>query len=109
MYASNKLAREWMLNNGYNHIWFKAHLKRKDKIYTTAGTYQATDLWNLFDGIAISEQFGQVTFFQVKTNAWPSEDPYLNFYSIKNSEGTAILFINVKKEKNHWVVKTRLL
>lgn len=73
MRASNILVREWLLKNGYDNIWFKAHTKRNDVVYTQTGKYLATDLWNLFDGICT---WGwHIVFLQMKTNSWAKSKP----------------------------------
>jgi len=93
MYVSNKKARTWFLNNGYDHVWFKRHTKRKDLVFTKSGAYSATDLWNLFDGICLTKD-NVPCFFQVKTNAWPKMQPLRDF---KNGNSFEIICINVKK------------
>ena len=77
MRASNKLVREWLLSNNYDQIWFKPHGKRNDYVFTQKGNYMAQDIWNLFDGIAIKNEF--VVFLQMKTNSWASEKPLRDF------------------------------
>ena len=41
----------WLLKNGYDEIWLKAHGRRQDLVYNRGEWYRALDLWNLFDGI----------------------------------------------------------
>ena len=78
MRASNKLVRFWLLENGYDEIWFKPHSKRNDLVFTQKGNYLATDLWNLFDGICFSHD-GLIHFLQMKTNNWAKEKPITDF------------------------------
>lgn len=96
MYASNKLARQMLLKDGYDNIWFKRHTRRKDIIFTQKGNYLATDLWNLFDGICTGLD-GKIVFFQVKTNAWAKMEPIIEFN--KGKSGYDILIINITKKK----------
>ena len=37
MRASNKLAREWLIEHNYDQVWFKPHGKRNDRVYTNTG------------------------------------------------------------------------
>jgi hypothetical protein len=92
MYVSNRKARDWLLSHGYDHVWFKRHTKRKDLVFTLSGSYTATDLWNLFDGIALTMD-NKPCFFQVKTNAWPPMKPLMEF---KNGNSFEILCLNVQ-------------
>ena len=92
MRASNKLVREWLLQNEYDQIWFKPHTKRTDVVFTQGGKYLATDLWNLFDGICLSTS-GFIVFLQMKTNSWAKEKPLKDF--VKKINGCFILSFNV--------------
>jgi hypothetical protein len=109
MYNSNRLAREYLLKHGFDSIWLKAHLRRKDRVFTQAGMYLATDLWNLFDGIAFRE--GILYFLQIKTNAWAKEQPILDFLQkhVRHSDTVKALVINVRKKKGRWKITTRFL
>jgi len=78
MRDTNKKVRFWLLENGYDDIWFKPHSKRNDYVFTQERTYLATDLWNLFDGICF-DSLGRPIFLQMKTNAWPKEKPIKDF------------------------------
>ena len=123
MRESNKHARLWLLENGYDHIWFKRHVRKPDRFYTQdlhtvkekgvmvqKPYYYGIDMWNLFDGICFHQQTGQMIFFQVKTNQWPQEDPFYNFkYAFHNREDLAMMFINVKLVKGRWQVLTKFL
>lgn len=105
MRESNRRVREWMLENGFDQIFFKAHTKRPDLIYTQKGNYRAIDLWNLFDGMCFNQN-NKIIFFQVKTNAWAREKPILNF--CMKYELAAYSF-NVKKSHDgKWSVLQRL-
>lgn len=105
MYASNRRAKEFLFDSyDCDEVWFKPHTKRKDRVFTKNSMYKATDLFNLFDGIAIAQNFG-VIFFQVKTNAWPSTEELNDFVS-KYPE-LRIIALNVRKKKNSWEVFSR--
>jgi len=106
MYASNLRARNFLLENNHDEIWFKSHTRRKDKVYAQCGTYKATDLWNLFDGVCFDYE-GNLVFFQVKTNGWPDRKPIITFLR-KWGLGFYILAINVHLTKKHWKVDTRI-
>ena len=95
MYVSNAKARNFLLSEEKcTDVWFKRHTRRKDKVFTQDGSYLATDLFNLFDGIALNNE--GVIYFQVKTNAWPKTEP-LNDFSKKTKE--RIIAINVTKKE----------
>jgi len=83
MYATNKLVREWLLQNKFDQIWFKRHTKRNDITFTQKGNYLSTDLWNLFDGICF-DQYGWPVYLQMKTNAWASAKVILKFLTTHN-------------------------
>lgn len=108
MRASNLLVRQWLLENGYDEIWFKAHTKRNDLVFTQKGKYPATDLWNLFDGICFNK-WGLIVFLQMKTNAWAKEKPIGDFL-YKHHE-LRVLSFNVtnklKECKGHYKVFMR--
>jgi hypothetical protein len=91
MYITNKRVRDWLLKSGYDEIWFKRHTKRNDLVFTQRGTYLATDLWNLFDGICQNPNGGLV-YLQMKTNAWPKAKPLEAF---AKRHGVSILVLNV--------------
>lgn len=110
MYNTNRIAREYLLKNGYDQIWFKKHTRRKDIVWTQNGRYLATDLWNLFDGMCFTND-RHLVFFQVKTNAWPKTEEYNTFiqkyFSWDLCSGTQVLFLNVRKKNGLWIVETR--
>lgn len=103
MRISNKLAREHLLRIGFEQIWLKSHTKFHDKIYINDGTnYNALDLFNLWDGIALRED--GVWFLQIKTNAWAKDDPLTQWCTKYNAKG---LNINVKLINNEYQVLMR--
>lgn len=94
MYDSNRRARNFLLEfASADAVWLKSHTKRKDRVFTQDGHYNATDLFNLFDGIAISKEHG-VILFQVKTDAWPRTDKLNDF--ARTYKGCTIWSINVR-------------
>ena len=103
------MVREWLLKNGYDNIWFKAHTARNDKVFTQKGSYLATDLFNLFDGMCIDSTGSMIVFLQMKTNAWAKEKPIKDF--IKKKDGCFALSFNVtnklKDSKGHYKVFVR--
>ena len=105
MRFSNRKAVIWLLDNGYDDIWLKAHGRRHDLVYTTGEWYRALDLWNLFDGICFDKD-ENIIMLQIKTNAWAKEAPLKSF--VDSHKNIIVLSINVKKMKdNKWVVYTR--
>ena len=108
MRATNKRVREWLLENKYDDIWFKAHTVRTDVVTTQYGKYLATDLWNLFDGICFDKN-GNIVFLQMKTNGWAKEKPIEVFLKRRNNLRVLVLNVtNVLKECNgKWKVKVR--
>lgn len=106
MYASNTKARNYLLYEyGASDVWFKRHTRRKDKVFTGNTFYNATDLFNLFDGIALVPKIKEVVFFQVKTGNWATVKPILNFK--KRFPKAFILIMNVRKVKGHYKVFVR--
>ena len=109
MRASNKLVREWLLSHDYTHIWFKAHTNRSDKVFTNKGSYLASDLWNLFDGIAIRRRDERIYFLQMQTNSWANEK-HIKFWT-QRVVGVKVLSFNVnniqKETKGKWTVLYR--
>ncbi len=97
MRASNKLIREWLLKNRYDQIWFKPHGKRNDYVFTQKGNYMAQDIWNLFDGVAIS-LMGNLYFLQMKTNNWANEKRIKDFIKNTNIHALSFNVTNKKKE-----------
>lgn len=101
MRASNKMVREWLLKNGYDHIWFKPHGKRNDIVFTQKGNYLAQDIWNLFDGLAINP-LGYIALLQMSTGKWHDKKQYEKFAK-KIQGGLEILnfmVTNKRKECN---------
>lgn len=104
MYDSNKRARIFLLSNGVSDVWFKRHTRRKDLVHTKNGPYPATDLFNLFDGVALSEH--KVIFFQVKTGTWPAPKPMTEF--ARRYAGVTVLALNVRKKNGKYEVARRV-
>jgi len=97
-YSSNKKARSYILDemNG-SDVYFKEHLRRKSKFYFKTlqgevGFYQATDFFNLFDGLCFINYM--LCFFQIKTNAFPSRRSIDEF--IESHNGFGVFSINVR-------------
>ena len=113
MRASNRLARIWMLENGYTWIWFKAHGKRKDWVFTPDGNYYWLDLWGLFDGLCMKGyhsgltgwQIYRIVPFQIKTNKWASSKDIEKW--LEDKDIWEVLSINVKGAKGKWSVHVR--
>ena len=78
MRISNQMVKKFLLEKRFDHVWFKRHSKRNDVVYTQRGTYWASDLWNLFDGICFSPR-GDIVFLQMKTNQWAKEEKLKGF------------------------------
>ena len=110
MRNSNRIAKEWMLKNGYDDIWFKQHTRHKDTIYTQHYNYKATDLWNLFDGICLDGSH-YLVFFQISTNSFHKDEPYIEWMRRKINFGVhdniKCLLIVVKLKNRRWVVETK--
>lgn len=107
MRTSNRMIREWLLDNNYDDIWFKAHTKRNDRVYTQRGTYLATDLWNLFDGICF-DVARNITFLQMKTNAWPKEEPIKRWVGANCHKVLVLNCTNrLKESRGKWMIKVR--
>lgn len=103
MYQSNLKARNYLLYTiGCSDVWFKRHTRRKDKTFTPDGFYPSTDLFNLFDGVALNQD--KIIFFQVKTNGWPPAKPLEEF---AETYGASVMAINIRKKKNIWITDVR--
>ena len=103
MRISNGHATKFLLKNGYNQIWLKAHTKFKDKVQCQDSRYYALDLWNLFDGLCFDSK-GYLWAIQIKTNAWAKASDIVDFqknYKIKS------IVLNVKKSGSRWKVLER--
>lgn len=92
MRDSNTIARSFLIDKKFDNIWLKPHYRYLDTVWTQDGTYQAQDLWNLFDGIAFDKN-GNPIFLQIKTDNWPNEKQIKHF--IKRFKVKAMA-INVK-------------
>lgn len=103
MRISNGHATKFLLKNGYNQIWLKAHTKFKDRVQCQDSRYYALDLWNLFDGLCFDSE-GYLWAIQIKTNAWAKASEIIDFqknYKIKS------IVLNVKKSGSRWKVLER--
>lgn len=109
MRVSNKLVKEFLLKSGHDQIWFKAHTKFIDNIYTQNGKYSAIDLWNLFDGICF-DRYGDIVFLQMKTNAWAKDQPLKDF--VEKYNNIRILSLNVTNKlkmcNGKYIVRVRV-
>jgi len=97
-YSSNRKARSYILDEMQgSHVYFKEHLRRKSKFYIKFangenGFYQATDFFNLFDGLCfVNSAF---CFFQIKTNKFPNRSDIVEFLELHN--GFRVFAINVR-------------
>lgn len=102
MRISNKKAYDHLLKIGYEEVWLKAHTKFHDTVHCIGRTYKALDLFNLWDGIALTKD--DHIFVQIKTNAWPKEEPMIDWCKKHNANGMAI---NVKLINDDWQVLIR--
>jgi hypothetical protein len=104
MRFSNRKVVLWLLKNGYDQVWLKAHTKRHDLIYAFTGWYRAIDLWNLFDGICFDGN-GNICLLQIKTNSWAAADPIEKF--LNDKKNLKVLVFNVKGKLKTWEVLKR--
>jgi hypothetical protein len=103
MRISNKKAYDHLLKVGYTEVWLKAHTKFHDIVHCLEGkTYKALDLFNLWDGIVLTND--DHYFVQIKTNAWPKEQPMIDWCAKHNAKALAI---NVKLIRDDWQVLMR--
>jgi len=113
MKISNKRARDYFFDLGYNWICFKPHTKRIDTAWNRKSngfetrdyiTYY-TDHFNIFDGYMLRDG---LVWFQVKTNAWAKASDVIS--ACKNTKCPAIV-VNVtnklKKCKGKYKVFSR--
>jgi hypothetical protein len=110
MNNTNRLARDWLLKNGYDYIWFKPHRdqrlpKNKEYFYTQSGEYGQNDLYNLFDGLCFDKD-GDAVFLQMSTNRWHDPKPHKEF--VKNKK-IKILHFMAKKKNGRWELHYRLI
>jgi len=78
MRKSNSTAVQYLIKMGYTDITLRTHCRHKDYVYNKDKIYQATDYWNLFDGMGFN-QHGELIFLQFKTNAFPPAKPIEEF------------------------------
>lgn len=110
MRNTNRLCREWLLENKYDYIWLKPHFDSRKKMFKdffhtrTNGKVFSQDVFNLFDGICF-ESTGMLTFLQLSTTNYHPEQPYRDFISDKF--GFKILLMRTVKKKNRWQVQTK--
>lgn len=96
MYQSNYKARDYILKRmDASDVYFKEHTRRKSRFFNKDGFYLATDFFNLFDGLCFID--GSLCFFQIKTNAWPSEAEINNF--LRGKFGFGVFALNVIPKK----------
>ena len=67
----------------------------RTEFFIQSSYYLATDLFNLFDGVALSPR--GLVFFQVKSDAWPKTELLNDF---KRKYGNIIMALNVRKKDN---------
>lgn len=108
MYATNKYARDWLIENGYDMIWLKRHedlrkAKNQETYYTKSGNYFMTDIYNLFDGMCFDSN-GTLTLLQISTTSFHKKEPYQQF--MQGKKGFVILLIKVVNLKGGWTVRT---
>jgi len=95
MRASNNLAIEYLLKMGFTDITLRTHCRHKDMVYNKEKKYQATDYWNLFDGMGFDNKQNLI-FIQIKTNAFPPAKPMESFCKRYKQKCVAI---NVRNKK----------
>lgn len=106
MRYSNKKAREWMLQRGFDEIFFLTHARQKHWVHEKTKSYKCMDMWNLFDGACFYNN--EVVFFQIKTNSWANSNTMYAWVT-RRVQGTKVLSINVKgSESKEWKVYSRL-
>jgi len=98
------MVREWLLENGYDYIWFKPHMDGRKKIHketyhTKQGVFYQTDLYNLYDGIC-ADRDGNPVFLQMSTTNWHPEKAYIEFMNI--NKGFKTLMFRAIKRKGRW-------
>ena len=106
MRASNKIAINWMLENGFDNIWLKPHGRRTDTHYCKTGNYRALDLFGLFDGVAWCD--GYTVYLQIKTNAWANSNSFMHFLGSTKPGCCLILSLNVKYKRHGPEVNNRV-
>ena len=110
-YHTNKLCKDWLIQNHYDFIWLKPHIdarlsKFKETYLTKDGAFYARDIYNLFDGICF-DSAGVLTFIQLSTTNYHKEEPYMEF--LKDKKGFRVLMLRAIKKKNRWLVQTKEL
>ena len=107
MYDTNLRVRNYLLNEEKcTDVWFKKHTRRLDKTYTPTGFYFSRDLFNLFDGIALTDGSDFIIFFQAKTTNFPkSED--MNKFARRFPEVKVIAYVARKIKGRIQVLKRK--
>ena len=97
MYDTNLRVRNYLLNEEKcTDVWFKKHTRRLDKTYTPNGFYFSRDLFNLFDGIALTEGSDFIIFFQAKTTNFPKSEPMIKFASRFSTKIKVVAYVTKK-------------
>lgn len=109
MRNTNRMAQEWLLQNGYDYIWLKPHMdgrknRHKETYLTTRGRFYQTDLYNLFDGICF-DKTGRTVFLQLSTNKFHPVLRYEKFFSDKFD--TYCLMLAAFKAGRTWEIRTK--
>jgi len=106
MRVSNRKAISYLMNKrDFDQVWLKAHTKFHDLVYSTEGNYKALDIFNLWDGIGLHDN--SVYFLQLKTNAWPKEQPIIDWCTKYNAKAMAINVKLINDEPEEWDVWIR--
>ena len=106
MYHTNMLAKKWLLEHDFDHIWFKPHAdtRKKKETYTAkSGTHYQTDLYNLFDGLCF-DNTGRVVFLQMSTGRFHPVQKYDEFFLDKDST-YCVMLCAIKKKS--WEIRPK--
>ena len=96
MRYSNRLVRKYLLQKGYDDIWFKPHGKRNDLVFTQRGNYLSQDIWNLFDGIC--RLGSMIIFLQMSTTLWHTKKQFEDFVKRTNGVGVLVFLVTNKRK-----------
>ena len=103
MYDTNKRVRDYLLQvDACTDVWMKSHTRRHDKTWTFSSFYLSKDLFNLFDGIALTNR--KIILFQAKTTNFPVTEP-LNLFANRFQGVTVAAYVARKIKGRIQVLK----
>jgi hypothetical protein len=104
MVDNNKLARTWLVKNGFEEVWLKPHPKYPDIVWKKLVNddtkqvlkYHARDIWNHFDGMCWRDG---ILYFLAVSDRWKGIDEIKEFISTKRSVNVIVIKVHPKTKQ----------